>query len=326
MTIEANINVTATVRSAAACRRPGRGDADSAVAQCGCRWAPVASVDVAQHAEVARSGFASSAKPLPAILRSCDEAEAYVASVCFKHGPPRLLGVELEWLLHRPENPTAPSDPGALTAALGPHAPHSLDSSSPARLLSQGSAVTVEPGGQVELASTPRIELGHLLRTVRADAHELHNRLAAAGLYPHPRAADPVRPPRRVLDLPRYRAMEEAFDRIGPHGRSGMCTTAAVQVCLDAGERAGDRPPLAGAARARAGAARRVRQLAAAARREHRVGVQPDGLLAVLRPGPHVAAERLRRRPGRRLGGQGARARRCCACARTARAGRPRPG
>ena len=41
-----------------------------------------------------------------------------------------------------------------------------------------------------------------------------------------------------MLELPRYRAMEQSFDRIGPHGRSAMCSTAAVQVCLDAGERA----------------------------------------------------------------------------------------
>jgi glutamate--cysteine ligase len=32
--------------------------------------------------------------------------------------------------------------------------------------------------------------------------------------------------------------MEQSFDRIGPHGRSAMCSTAAVQVCVDAGERA----------------------------------------------------------------------------------------
>src|ERR1700742_4605752 len=29
--------------------------------------------------------------------------------------------------------------------------------------------------------------------------------------------------------------METAFDRIGPMGRAMMCSTAAVQVCLDAG-------------------------------------------------------------------------------------------
>ena len=39
-----------------------------------------------------------------------------------------------------------------------------------------------------------------------------------------------------MLDLPRYRAMEHRFDRVGPAGRSGMCSTAAVQVCVDAGE------------------------------------------------------------------------------------------
>ncbi|HEX8518428.1 MAG TPA: glutamate-cysteine ligase family protein, partial [Pseudonocardia sp.] len=30
--------------------------------------------------------------------------------------------------------------------------------------------------------------------------------------------------------------MERRFDRFGPAGRSGMCSTAAVQVCVDAGE------------------------------------------------------------------------------------------
>ena len=47
---------------------------------------------------------------------------------------------------------------------------------------------------------------------------------------------DPLRPPRRMLDLPRYAAMEEFFDRRGPWGRVMMCNTASVQVCLDAGD------------------------------------------------------------------------------------------
>jgi glutamate--cysteine ligase len=96
--------------------------------------------------------------------------------------------------------------------------------------------ITVEPGGQVELASPPLAPFGTLVRTVVADAELLHGRLAARGIAVSPHAADPVRPARRVLDLPRYRAMERRFDRVGPWGRSGMCSTAAVQVCLDAGE------------------------------------------------------------------------------------------
>lgn len=179
-----------------------------------------------------RSDPESAAQP----LRTVDDAEVYVASVCFKHGPPRLTGVELEWLVHPAAAPAAPLDPAVLRAALGPHAPPSLRPSSPARPLPGGSTVTVEPGGQVELASPPLAPFGALVRTVTADTGHLHRRLEAHGLAVSPHAADPLRPPRRVLDLPRYRAMEHRFDRVGPWGRSGMCSTAAVQVCVDAGE------------------------------------------------------------------------------------------
>jgi glutamate--cysteine ligase len=170
------------------------------------------------------------------VLRNVDDAEVYVASVCFKHGPPRLTGVELEWLVHPTAAPAAPLDRAVLRTALGPHAPPSLDPSSPARALPGGSTVTVEPGGQVELASPPLAPFGALVRTVVADAEHLHRRLDAHGLAVSPSAADALRRPRRLLDLPRYRAMEQRFDRVGPWGRSGMCSTAAVQVCVDAGE------------------------------------------------------------------------------------------
>ncbi|HLU59860.1 MAG TPA: ergothioneine biosynthesis glutamate--cysteine ligase EgtA [Pseudonocardia sp.] len=174
--------------------------------------------------------------PGPTVLRDCADAETHVGSVCFKHGPPRLLGVELEWLLHRPPEPRSAPDAAALAAALGPHAPPGLSPNSPAAPLPSGSTVTVEPGGQVELASPPSPDLATLLQAVTADTAALHERLAAAGLHPTPRATDPVRPPRRILQLPRYDAMEESFDRRGPYGRSAMCSTAAVQVCLDPGE------------------------------------------------------------------------------------------
>src|SRR5689334_12189352 len=86
-------------------------------------------------------------EPPAAALASRDEAEAYVASVCFKHGPPRLVGVELEWLVHSAAAPATPLEAGPLRAALGPHAPTSLDPRSPAWPLPGGSTVTVEPGG-----------------------------------------------------------------------------------------------------------------------------------------------------------------------------------
>jgi glutamate--cysteine ligase len=172
----------------------------------------------------------------PTVLHDCADAEAFVASVCFKHGPPRLIGVELEWLLHRPHAPHAPPDAALLAGALGRHTPLTMDPRSPALPLPAGSEVTVEPGGQIELASQPFPDLTQLTTATVADAGVLHGLVATAGLTPLDRAADPLRPPTRILDLPRYRAMEQSFDRRGPFGRSGMCATAAVQVSLDAGE------------------------------------------------------------------------------------------
>lgn len=192
-------------------------------------------VEMATARQVLRGDPASCGRE----LRTTAEAEAYVASMCFKHGPPVLVGVELEWLLHAPDNPTASITRDRLTAALGPHAPTSLDPSSPALPLPAGSTVTVEPGGQVELATPPRPGIGALTEAVRRDAAVLHRLLAEVGLVALPRSADPVRPPTRILDLPRYTAMERYFDRIGSYGRSGMCSTASVQVCLDAGQAAG---------------------------------------------------------------------------------------
>ncbi|MBV9314643.1 MAG: ergothioneine biosynthesis glutamate--cysteine ligase EgtA [Pseudonocardia sp.] len=179
----------------------------------------------------------TSASHATEVLRDRDQAEAYVASVCFKHGPPRLVGVELEWLLSRSPGCAAPLDAKALVAALGPHTPHTLDPRSPALPLPAGSLVTVEPGGQVELASSPFPNIESLFDAVESDSGMLHTRLRQHGLHPSPYASDPAGPPRRLLTVPRYSAMEAAFDRIGPHGRSMMCSTAAVQPCFDLGER-----------------------------------------------------------------------------------------
>ena len=93
------------------------------------------------------------------VLRTRDDAEGYVASVCFKHGPPRLAGVELEWLVHQAATPAAPLDPRMLRTALGPYAPTSLDPGSPARALPGGSTVTVEPVSYTHLTlpTTPYV-------------------------------------------------------------------------------------------------------------------------------------------------------------------------
>ncbi|MGH4017657.1 MAG: ergothioneine biosynthesis glutamate--cysteine ligase EgtA, partial [Pseudonocardiaceae bacterium] len=171
----------------------------------------------------------------PAALRDRADAEAYVASVCFKHGPPTRLGAELEWVVQHSGNPHRPLSAHRLADALGQHAPSSLTPYSPQLPLPHGSTVTLEPGGQLEISSPPRDSLTGLLATVDGDTAALTALLEPAGLALTDRASDPFRPSRRLLDMPRYVAMETAFDRVGPMGRVMMCSTAAVQVCLDAG-------------------------------------------------------------------------------------------
>ncbi|MGA8519343.1 MAG: glutamate-cysteine ligase family protein, partial [Pseudonocardiaceae bacterium] len=171
----------------------------------------------------------------PTLLRSRTEAEVYVASVCFKHGPPKLLGAELEWVVQHSGNPHRLLQARHLADALGAHVPSSLVPDSPQTPLPYGSTVTVEPGGQLEISSPPRASLTELIATVEGDTAALTDLLDPAGLALTGSGSDPHRPSRRLVDIPRYAAMETAFDRIGPMGRAMMCSTAAVQVCLDAG-------------------------------------------------------------------------------------------
>jgi len=42
------------------------------------------------------------------VLRGLDQAEQHVSGICFKTGPPGLLGIELEWTVHHINDPTRP--------------------------------------------------------------------------------------------------------------------------------------------------------------------------------------------------------------------------
>jgi glutamate--cysteine ligase len=162
------------------------------------------------------------------------DAEAFVASTCFKTGPPRLLGVELEWFVHDTLDPRTEITAERLGRALGPHAPTSIAGGT-ALPLPCGSAVTVEPGGQVEISSPPAASLTECLDIASADLGVLAARLRREHLELSGTGVDRYRPPHRILDLPRYEAMERHFARAGTAGRTMMCSTASVQVCVDVG-------------------------------------------------------------------------------------------
>ena len=114
-----------------------------------------------------------------------------------------------------------------------------LSTGNPRAVLPRGGMITTEPGGQLELSSAPATSLAGCVTRPARDLAALRDAVRAAGLKLSGDGIDPIRPPRRVLDLPRYAAMEEFFDRRGPWGRVMMCNTASVQVCLDAGDENG---------------------------------------------------------------------------------------
>jgi glutamate--cysteine ligase len=175
------------------------------------------------------------------------DAEAHVHGICFKTGPPGRVGVELEWLVRDPRDPALPVRAEQVAAALASFDEAPADDQGYPELpprtvpyecpsLPSGASLTVEPGGQLELSSAPAATLGELLEVTGRDLAALRDAAAAVGLELCGYGLDPLRPPRRLLDLPRYAAMEKFFDREGPWGRQMMCGTASVQVCLDAGD------------------------------------------------------------------------------------------
>jgi glutamate--cysteine ligase len=169
-------------------------------------------------------------------LRDRGQAEGYVALVCFKHGPPQLHGVELEWTVHHASDPRRPVDASLLSRALGAYAPPTISPNHAQTQLPAGSLVTVEPGGQVEISTPPTRSAADLISVATVDSGTLVDLLHESGLVLGRHGTDPHRPPRRLLQVPRYAAMQAAFDRIGPLGSRMMCSTASLQVCLDAGE------------------------------------------------------------------------------------------
>jgi glutamate--cysteine ligase len=103
------------------------------------------------------------------------------------------------------------------------------------------SAITVEPGGQVELSGVPEQDIYAAVAAMRHDEQRLRLVLGELGLGLAHLGADPARRPRRMNPRPRYRAMERHFLSTGRAGagETMMCATAALQVNLQAGPRTG---------------------------------------------------------------------------------------
>ncbi|MEV6523828.1 ergothioneine biosynthesis glutamate--cysteine ligase EgtA [Longispora sp. NPDC051575] len=157
-----------------------------------------------------------------------DLAMSHVSAVSLRTGPVERLGVELEWLVRDAADPAAPVPLDRVRQTV-------RDCGE----LPGGGQLTCEPGGQVELSSAAGLGLAGCVADTVADLRILREAAHANNLELLGYGLDPVRPPRRIVDAPRYRAMAEYFAPFSPAGQLMMCSTASVQVCVDAGPGSG---------------------------------------------------------------------------------------
>ena len=164
--------------------------------------------------------------PAPRRHLDVETLRRYITERSLSPSEQGLVGVELELLTYPSTDPS-----------LRPPA-EQLEAITSEITLPAGSRITLEPGGQVEISSRPLPGLDAALEATAADFAALSAGLRRGGLEPVSRGLDPLRPPERILDRPRYAAMEAFFDGEGLAGRTMMCSTAAIQVNVDNGSAA----------------------------------------------------------------------------------------
>ena len=103
-----------------------------------------------------------------------------------------------------------------------------------------GGRVTWEPGGQLEVSSHPYEGATDACRAAAADTLALGVALGSRGFDLVGVGHDPLRTPERLLQAPRYEAMEGFFRSMGGDPLHAMCSTAAIQVNLEPGADPGD--------------------------------------------------------------------------------------
>ena len=166
----------------------------------------------------------------PTAFSSADGVARHIGEECLLDGPVGLVGLEIEAHCFDLADPMRRPGWDELTdviASVGD--------------LPGRSAITVEPGGAVELSGPPFDGALPAITAMAADRAVLTEAFAARGLGLVLLGADPLRPAERVNPGVRYRAMEQFFEAsdTGEAGAAMMTSTASVQINVDAGPRDG---------------------------------------------------------------------------------------
>jgi glutamate--cysteine ligase len=163
-------------------------------------------------------------------IASSSAAAQYIADGCLVDGPLGRIGLEMEAHCFDP---------------LDPYRRPSWDEITEVReqlpALPGASAVTVEPGGAIELSGQPEDGIVAAIASMNNDQAVLRKAFADVGLGLVYLGADPLRTPKRVNPGARYVAMEDFFTSSDSEaaGARMMTSTASIQVNLDAGPQAG---------------------------------------------------------------------------------------
>jgi ergothioneine biosynthesis glutamate--cysteine ligase EgtA len=161
----------------------------------------------------------------------CDleTAREHLSTEALKPGELGTVGLELERHVVDVSSPSSVVSWGRLQAAVA-----GLE-------LPRSSALTLEPGGQLELSTLPGTGVVDAVEALCADDAVVQDALQAAGLSLLSIGADPVRSPVRINPGDRYAAMATYFGAAG-HGedaRTMMCSSASLQVNVEAGPASG---------------------------------------------------------------------------------------
>jgi glutamate--cysteine ligase len=163
-------------------------------------------------------------------VTSANDAHRYVRDNCLNDGPVGRVGLEVEAHCFDLSDPMRRPGWDEINATI-----------SGLPRLPGGSAVTLEPGGAVELSGPPMDGPVGAIVAMQADRAALRAVFAQAGLGLVLLGADPLRPAKRVNPGARYQAMETFFKAsdTGAAGAAMMTSTASIQLNLDAGPQGG---------------------------------------------------------------------------------------
>ena len=155
---------------------------------------------------------------------SIPDAREILAGASFSTAQVGRIGVELEWISRRSGEPCVRPSLSSLHEAI------ELIGALPFN-----GAISLEPGGQLELSSAPASCLVECANNVRSEVDEIRQAFSARGMHFAASAYDHGAP-ELIVPNPRYLALQRHYERFGPAGALMMCNTASVQVNVDAGD------------------------------------------------------------------------------------------